>query len=318
MAPPQLRKATQTAYRPATGTSSTVAANDTSGSIPHARALLASPGTAAPVATVVGRAPLALLIPQPVSFAEPDGPSGPPPLVIAGAAPAPLPTAKPQRWAVQLLAGPALTYRHLSPGATPQIASNSVVVTNQARTAELERPTLGGGVQASLRYTLTQQLDLRTGLGYTEFATRLALQLVRAATMPAGLDSATSIHRRDTYRFLVVPVRLGYGRSLSARWRVSVLGGVDAAFYLGGTTTEESACPCQPRSWGPTGSPYRTFSMAASLGGEVRYQLNGRWALLAQPTATYLLSPLSKAPTTYTQRHLFGATALLGAAWILP
>ena len=250
--------------------------------------------------------------------------------VPAGPEPDLLPAVRARRWAVQVLAGPALTYRHLgtasglsyaspppaTPPATPPVPAYQAVTANDL--ARLERPAPGGGLRVTLQYALTERWDVRAGLGYAEFATRLALRQVRPAAFPARLDSATGTHRRDTYRFLTVPVRLGYGRSLSGRWRVSVLGGLDAAFYLGGTTAEGSACACQPRTWGPTGSPYRMLSVGASLGGEVRYRLNERWALLAQPTATYLLSPLSQAPTATTQRHLFGATALLGAAWNLP
>ena len=242
---------------------------------------------------------------------------------MPGPEPAPVPAIVLRRWAVQVLAGPALTYRVLGTRAvlatapplySPGVISNS---NTPADLAQLERPALGGGVQANLQYTLTKRWDLRAGLGYSEFATRLALQQMRPTAFSRSPDSTTSIHRRDTYRFLTVPVRLGYGRNLSARWRVSLLGGLDASFYLGGTSTEGSACACQPRTWGPSGSPYQAFSVGASLGGEVRYRLNERWALLAQPTGTYLLTPLNKVSTNYYERHLFGASALLGAAWDL-
>jgi Outer membrane protein beta-barrel domain len=268
---------------------------------------------------------LAQLGPRPVPFATPVGAWVAPARVLPGPEPAPLPAIILRRWAVQVLAGPALTYRVLGTRAvlataTPPVYTYpgaGISANTTADLAQLERPALGGGVQASLQYTFARNWDLRAGLGYSEFATRLALQQVRPTAFSRSPDSMTSTHRRDTYRFLTVPVRLGYGRNLSARWRVSLLAGLDAAFYLGGTTTEGSACACQPRTWGLSGSPYRAFSVGASLGGEVRYRLNERWALLAQPTGTYLLTPLSKRSTNYYERHLWGASALLGAAWDL-
>jgi hypothetical protein len=99
---------------------------------------------------------------------------------------------------------------------------------------------------------------------------------------------------------------------------VGLLGGFDAAIYLGGTSTEGSPCACQTQTWGASGSPYRSLSLAASLGAEVHYRLAGPWQLLAQPTASYLLTPLAKPVSGYSIRHLFGATALLGVSYDLP
>ena len=286
-----------------------------------------SDGAGATARTAAGREALAQLSLRPVPHAAPDSAWATPARVLPGPNPALVPTATWRRWAVQVLAGPALTYRLLGTRvalaampSSPPIYPSTVTTTSTttADLARLERPALSGGVQASLQYALTKRWDLRAGLGYSEFATRLALQQVRTGNFSRSVDSTTSIRQRDTYRFLTVPVRLGYGRDLSARWRVSLLGGLDAAFYLGGSTTEGSTCACQARTWERTGSPYRTFSVGASLGGELRYRLNERWALLAQPTGTYLLTPLNKRPTNSYERHLFGATALLGAAWNLP
>ena len=50
----------------------------------------------------------------------------------------------------------------------------------------------------------------------------------------------------------------------------------------------------------------------------MRYRLTDRWELLAQPTASYLLSPLTSASAGYYARHLFGGTALLGVSFDLP
>lgn len=233
------------------------------------------------------------------------------------------------RWAVQVLAGPALTYRQLSGApalnATAPIALPITAGVQyrpvMASVAELERPALGGGAQILVRCALNARWSLSAGLGYAEYATRLALQQVRStsAVRFAGQDSTTtSIHRRDTYRFVTLPLRVGYAKPLSPRWSVGLLAGADVAFYVGGSSTEGSACACQSQTWGLTGSPYRRVSVGASLGAEVRYRLNGRWELLAQPTATYMLNPLAQSTSPYYRRQLLGGTALLGAAYTLP
>jgi hypothetical protein len=234
------------------------------------------------------------------------------------------------RWAVQVLAGPALTYRHLSSSsalyANTTPAGIPIIYPGQysqatANVAELERPALGGGFQLTVRRSLAERWSLSAGLGYAEFATRLALQQVHSASnrfTPGQDSSTTSIHRRDTYRFATVPLRVGYTKPLTPRWSVGLLAGADVALYVGGSSTEGSTCACQTQSWGLTGSPYRRVSVGASLGAEVRYRLNGRWELLAQPTATYMLNPLAQATSAYYRRHLLGGTALLGAAYTLP
>ncbi|MBO2008173.1 hypothetical protein [Hymenobacter negativus] len=240
------------------------------------------------------------------------------------------------RWAVQVLAGPALTYRQLSSPASGGIGttspSSSPGTSFSSRTssttsvAELERPALGSGFQVNVRRSLTERWTLSAGLGYAEYATRLALQQVHvttrvgsvANTAPSQDSATTSIHRRDTYRFVTLPLRVGYARPLTPRWSVGLLAGADVAVYIGGSSTEGSTCACQTQSWGLTGSPYRRVSVGASLGAEVRYRLNGRWELLAQPTATYMLTPLAQSTTAYSRRHLLGGTALLGASYTLP
>ncbi|MCC3154661.1 outer membrane beta-barrel protein [Hymenobacter sp. BT770] len=258
-------------------------------------------------------------------------PAAPQPVVVELL---PLPVPVLARWSVQATAGPAFTYRYLQgapatgnatggpyvsavPGASYPVASPNTV-------AELERPALGGGAQVSVRRTLSEHWSLSAGLGYAEYATRLALQQVHSTyTVKAGSagpdsSNATSLHRRDAYRFATVPVRAGYTWAPAGRWRVGVLAGADAAIYLGGSSTEGSSCACQTQTWGLTGSPYRRVSLGASLGAEVRYRLTGRWELLAQPTATYLLTPLARQATAFYPRHLFGGTALLGVSFDLP
>ena len=244
--------------------------------------------------------------------------------VAVGLSPRPVPFAS--RWAVQVVAGPALTYRYLdtSAGAAAPTSPPFVYTPGFTPVATLERPALGSAAQVTVRRTLNGHWSLSAGLGYAEYASALALQQVHAAairTVTNGSDSAatTSIHGRDTYRFATVPVRVGYGWTLSGRWRVGLLAGAEAAMYVGGSSTEGSPCACQSQAWGFSGSPYRRLSVGASLGAEVRYRLGaeGRWELLAQPTATYLLSPLANY-TPYYQRHLFGSAALLGVSFNLP
>ena len=239
-----------------------------------------------------------------------------------------LPALAPARWAIQVLDGPGLSYRQLGSASQvnastpPSVGYNSAA--NSAANpdvATLERPALAGGGELSIRRQLSGPWSLSSGLGYVEYATRLALQLARpdssSRLVPVSHSTIASIHQRDTYRFVTIPVRLGYSRAVSGRWRVGVLAGADAAIYVGGRTSEGSACACQTQTWGDN-SPYRRLSLGLSLGVEARYRLNGRWELLAQPTASYLLSPLNKLSTSDYERHLFGATALLGAAWDLP
>ncbi|GAB3863833.1 hypothetical protein GCM10028824_00580 [Hymenobacter segetis] len=249
----------------------------------------------------------------------------PQPVTIA---PSPLPLPFASHWAVQVVAGPALTYRalNMAAGAGAGTSPSPPYLTTNTSTpvATLERPALGSAAQITVRRTLGSRWSLSAGLGYAEYASALALQQVHTtptsvvANRPNFADS-TGIHRRDTYRFVTVPVRVGYGWTLSGRWRVGLLAGAEAAVYVGGSSTEGSPCACQSQTWSFANNPYRRLSVGASLGAEARYRLaGGRWELLAQPTATYLLTSLAPAASAYYQRHLFGGAALLGVAFNLP
>ena len=255
------------------------------------------------------------------------GPGLPTPQPVA-VVPSPLPLPFAARWAVQVVTGPALTYRHLytASGLSYATLPAPIATLNSITTpvATLERPALGSAAQLTGRRTLGAHWSLSAGLGYAEYASALALQQVHAATprviANSPISDSAGIHRRDTYRFVTVPVRIGYGWTLSGRWRVGLLAGAEAAVYVGGSSTEGSACACQSQTWTFAANPYRRVSVGASLGAEVRYRLGegGRWELLAQPTATYLLTSLAPSTSAYYQRHLLGATALLGAAFNLP
>lgn len=300
------------------------------------------PSHPAPITVATGVAPLAkshpsqrtapvLLPPRPVAVQVAAGPERAAPQSVT-LVPSLLPRPFASRWAVQVVAGPALTYRALNSTLSlgPVSSTSPPLIYKPANgtyppVATLERPALGSAAQITVRRTLGGHWSLSAGLGYAEYASALALQQVHTTTNRFLLNSpdsisSTSIHRRDTYRFVTVPVRVGYAWTLSGRWRVGVLAGADAAVYVGGSSTEGSSCVCQSQTWSFANSPYRRLSVGASLGAEVRYRLgaDGRWELLAQPTATYLLTPLAPATTAYYQRHLFGGAALLGVAFNLP
>ena len=239
------------------------------------------------------------------------------------------------RWAVQLLAGPALTYRRLGSSGTSAlqaIPSAPVNFYNQAgdRTsvAAQERPTAGFGAQVQVQRVLNGRWTMSSGLGYQVYATRLALQTVPVSAAapnsfpmnapPRIIDSTKirSTNLRDTYRFVTVPVRVSYWMGVGGRHlRFGLLGGADAAFYLGGATSEGSTCGCTSQTWGPSGSPYRSLSLSLSLGVDLRYRLGPRWELLAQPTGTYFLTPLARPASGFAPRYLLGGSTLLGISY---
>ncbi len=238
------------------------------------------------------------------------------------------------RWAVQVLAGPALTYRRLGSSGGSVAPTAPVNFYNQAgdRTsvAAQERPAAGFGAQVQVQRVLNGRWTLSTGLGYQEYATRLAFQTVPASAAapnsfpmnspPRIIDSTQirSANLRDTYRFATVPMRVGYWLGRGGRhFRFGLLGGAAAAFYLGGATTEGSTCGCTSQSWGPTGSPYRPLNLSLSLGVDLRYRVGPRWELLAQPTGTYFLTPLARPASGFAPRYLLGGSTLLGISYRL-
>lgn len=239
-----------------------------------------------------------------------------------------------RRWTVQLLAGPALTYRRLGAaggtagptgGASP--TANFLDRTGAAVSVPaLERPAAGFGAQVQVRRELSGRWALSTGLGYHEYATALALTTVAVTagttppfptSLPSNNDSsAAGYHLRDTYRFLTVPARFSYRLGTGGRhFGFGLLAGADVALYLGGATTEGSTCGCATQPWGRTGSPYRPFSLALSLGADLRYRLAPRWELLAQPTATYFPASLARPVSGFVPRYLLGGSTLLGFSY---
>ncbi|GAB3588963.1 hypothetical protein GCM10027345_42150 [Hymenobacter daeguensis] len=237
------------------------------------------------------------------------------------------------RWSVQVLAGPALTYRQLGSAVpayplTPVTTSPGQYQYAQSTIVELERPALAPSGQIQFRRTLNGRWALAGGLGYRQYASALAIRLYQT-TNPNYLlangvsllnDSAqaSTIHRRDTYNYLTVPVQASYALGIGhGRWRTALLAGAELGVYLGGTTSEGTACACTTRTWYPTGSPYRALSLALSLGLDVRYRLGpaaSLWELLAQPQATYGFTSLTRAGSGFDARYPFGGGLLLGVS----
>jgi hypothetical protein len=217
------------------------------------------------------------------------------------------------------------------PSTIPGNTTNADIrITSSSDVATLERPALGFSGQVQLRRVLTGRWALSGGLGYRQYATALALQLYRPLTAyelnnmaPLISDSSHigTIERRNTYGYLTVPVQASYalGRGWG-RLQPSLLAGAELGLYLGGTTTEGSACNCPARTWTATNSPYRPLSLALTLGLELRYRLGplGQpWELLAQPTFTYGLGSVTRAGGTYAERRPYAAGLQLGAAYHL-
>ena len=210
-----------------------------------------------------------------------------------------------RRWSVLVLAGPALSYRRLGGPDTSRRNPNF---------ARLERPAPALGAQVQVRRVLAGRWALAAGLGYQEYATRLALTV-------QGQADTFSVHRRDTYRLLTVPVQLGYRISpVGGRWALAGLAGADAGWLWQARTTEGSSCSCQQQTYsGASVAPYARFSLALSLGLEARYRLGGpagRWHWVLQPTGRYVVSRF--VPPNYlgfVPRQPFSLGLLTGVAW---
>jgi hypothetical protein len=212
-----------------------------------------------------------------------------------------------RRWALLATAGPTLSYRTI--GAAP------AALGTRPDFAHLERPAVGLGAQVQVRRVLSGRWALAVGLGYQEYATRLALQQV---------DSGRTTHlsQRDTYRLLTLPVQLSYAlgapRGPLAK---ALLLGAEVGWYRGGRSTEGSDCHCQQQTYtaGATDSLYATHTLALSLGLDLRYRLGGpasRWQWLVQPTARYVLTPFVKPNSAgFSLRQPFSLGLFTGFSW---
>jgi hypothetical protein len=210
-----------------------------------------------------------------------------------------------RRWSLLLVAGPTLSYRTLGPAPT--------LAAGHPDFARLERPALGLGAQVQVRRVLSGRWALAAGLGYHEYATRLALSLKDTAY--------TSIKQRDTYRLLTVPVQLSYALGVpKSRLSKALLLGAEPGWYLGGRSTEGSGCGCEQQAYTSAGgSPYRPLTVAFSLGLDLRLRLGGtggRWQWLVQPTGRYVATPFVRSDAVgFTQRQPFSLGLLTGFSW---
>jgi hypothetical protein len=218
------------------------------------------------------------------------------------------PPAQPvRRWALLATAGPTLSYRTI--GAAP------AALGTRPDFAHLERPTVGLGAQVQVRRVLSGRWALAVGLGYQEYATRLALQQVDSGR-------TTYIGLRDTYRLLTLPVQLSYALGAPrGRLAKALLLGAEVGWYRGGRSTEGSDCHCQQRTYPAAGSDsiYAAHSLALSLGLDLRYRLGGptsRWQWLVQPTGRYVLTPFIKPNSAgFSPRQPFSLGVFTGFSW---
>ncbi|SFP69759.1 hypothetical protein SAMN04515668_0050 [Hymenobacter arizonensis] len=237
-----------------------------------------------------------------------------------------------RRWAAQVLAGPSLTYRRLgeqaalgnSPYVTPSAFSRFLDNVAPNQLAQEEKASAGFGIQVQAHRMLNGRWSLSTGLGYQEYATQTTYYYYQPVTTgvpglgstpisPASIGPNRLTHR-DIYRFLTVPVRLGYGlgQGSASRWYYGVLAGADAAIYVGGKST---GADTSPRNWSSSGAPYRPVSLSISAGLDLRYRATSRVELLAQPTATYFVNSLMKSDSELTPRYLVGTGVLFGLSY---
>lgn len=208
-----------------------------------------------------------------------------------------------RRWALLATAGPTLSYRTI--GAAP------AALGTRPDFAHLERPALGFGAQVQVRRVLSGRWALAVGLGYQEYATRLALQV----------HDTLRVRQRDTYQLLTLPVQLSYALGTPrGRLAKALLLGAEVGWYRGGRSTEGSDCGCQQRAYTATtaDSLYAAKSLALSLGLDLRYRLGGpasRWQWLVQPTARYVLTPFVQPAAGFSPRQPFSLGLLTGFSW---
>jgi len=247
---------------------------------------------AAPASLALHRADLLLLPPAalPASLAtRPD--SSPPARPV-------------RRWALLATAGPTLSYRTI--GAAPSALGT------RPDLAHLERPALGFGAQVQVRRVLTGRWALAVGLGYQEYATRLALQV----------HDTLRVRQRDTYQLLTIPVQLSYALGTPrGHLAKALLLGAEVGWYRGGRSTEDNAGNYQQQTYTATAtdSIYAAKTLALSLGFDLRYRLGGpasRWQWLVQPTARYVLTPFVQPNKAgFSPRQPFSLGLFTGFSW---
>jgi hypothetical protein len=156
------------------------------------------------------------------------------------------------------------------------------------------------------------------GAGYHKYATRLALSVIDSSSR-----IPRSVHQRDVYRVLTLPVQFSYTLGVpQQRVAWALLFGVEPSWYLGGRSTEGSGCGCQqqvyPLDSARTG-PYRPLTLALSLGLDLRYRLGGpasRWQWVVQPTVRYVITPFVRNEAVgFTRRQPWSLGLLTGISW---
>ena len=212
-----------------------------------------------------------------------------------------------RRWALLATAGPTLSYRTIGPA--------PATLGTKPDFAHLERPAVGLGAQVQVRRVLSGRWALAVGLGYQEYATRLALQR-------ADSGRSTQLKLRDTYRLLTLPVQLSYALGAPrGRLARALLLGAELGWYRGGRSTEGSTCSCQQQAYATatTDSLYSAKTLALSLGLDLRYRLGGptsRWQWLVQPTGRYVLTPFVKPNAAgFSRRQPFSLGVFTGFSW---
>lgn len=230
-----------------------------------------------------------------------------------------------RRWSIQVLTGPARSYRRLGneafslwgrPASLPPFPIRLGPGADAAnRRAGYEQPSMGWSVQFRAHRVLSARWSLGAGVGYQEHAVQSMYPVLPVVILPSGRP-APPYTSRDTYRLISVPVRLSYILGCVGR-RVSygLLAGPDLALYVGGTS---AGTGLRPQAWHPSGSPYRPFHVALSAGLNLRYQLGPGLQAIAQPNLTTHLSSLTKPETGLAPRYLQGVGILVGLSYGLP
>lgn len=227
------------------------------------------------------------------------------PGVAAVALPTPeRPSRSGQGWALQLLAGPAASYRTLGSGAR--------------QLEQLERPAAGFSAQLSAARQVSSRLTLSAGLGYLEVASGLYLRITQANDSLIDYPART-VNFRDYFRLLTVPVEAQYQLGGNQRWRYGVQGGAVPAWLLSARTTEGNSCHCQQQQWQPQDSTrFRRLNLTLSAGGYVGYQAApGLWLLL-RPQAQYFLTSITDPASGRTPRRPWNLGVQAGLSFDLP
>ncbi|KUG07265.1 outer membrane beta-barrel protein [Solirubrum puertoriconensis] len=188
---------------------------------------------------------------------------------------------------VEMVAGAAYSYRHL-------LGDGSKA---QRQLTSLERPAVGYSGQLNVAYALNRQAKVSVGLGYSDYATRYRYQVQKSN------GNILKVDQRDVYRFMVVPVQLQYKLAGNHRYALGWLAGGTLGVYTGGRTTEGSACNCTQNNDPTTDARYRTWTVAATAGAFVDYNLTPDVRLLLRPTLQYQLTSLTAPNSGLLQRR---------------